>query len=59
MHADARHDRRRASKLAYVGGFHEASSFNRCFRRRFGAVAEGEWRRALMRRARSGVPPQS
>jgi AraC-like DNA-binding protein len=30
------------SKLAYVGGFNEASSFNRCFRRRFGAIAGGD-----------------
>jgi len=37
MLLDPRHNRSRISDIAYACGFNEASYFNRCFRRRFGA----------------------
>lgn len=37
MLCDLRHDRLKVSEIAYACGFNEASYFNRCFRRRFGA----------------------
>ena len=44
MLADRRSDQLRIGEIAYRCGFNEASYFNRCFRRRFGA-APGELRR--------------
>jgi AraC-like DNA-binding protein len=37
MLCDQRYNRLKISDIAYACGFNEASYFNRCFRRRFGA----------------------